>query len=39
MSPIKQYDIDQLMQEWRINGFVVFENLVSLEKIDRIREA
>jgi hypothetical protein len=33
------YDIDQLMQEWRINGFVVFENLISEERIDRIREA
>ena len=33
------YDIDQKMQEWRINGFVVFEDLIPHEKIDRIREA
>ena len=39
MSPTKKYDIDQLMQEWRINGFIVFEDLISLDTIDRIREA
>ena len=33
------YDIDQKMQEWRINGFVVFEDMIPHEKIDRIREA
>ena len=30
------YDIDQLMEEWRINGFVVFEDLIPEEKIDAI---
>ncbi len=38
MSLATKYDIDQLMQEWRINGFVVFEDLIPLETIDRIRE-
>ena len=33
------YDIDQMMQEWRINGFVVFEDLIPHEKVDCIREA
>lgn len=33
------YDIDQLLQEWRINGFVVFEDLIPLETIDRILDA
>ena len=28
MSLIATYDINQLMQEWRINGFVVFEDLI-----------
>ena len=23
-----KYDIDQMMEEWRINGFVVFEDLI-----------
>jgi hypothetical protein len=31
--------IGQLMQEWRINGFVVFEDLIPLETIDQIRQA
>lgn len=33
------YDIDQLLEEWRINGFVVFEDLIPDETIDRIRDA
>ena len=39
MATATQYDVDQLMQEWRINGFVVFEDLIPLDKIERIREA
>ena len=35
----KEFDVNRLMQEWRINGFVVFEGLIPLEKIDRIRQA
>ena len=31
--------IGQLMQEWRINGFVVFEDFIPLETIDQIRQA
>ena len=31
--------IGQLMQEWRINGFVVFEGFIPLETIDQIRQA
>jgi hypothetical protein len=31
--------MNQLMEEWRINGFVVFADLIPTEKIDRIREA
>ena len=34
-----EFDIDRLMQEWRINGFVVFEDFIPLETIDRIRQA
>ena len=33
------YDVDQLLEEWRINGFVVFEDLIPTATIDRIREA
>ena len=33
------YDVDQLLEEWRINGFVVFEDLIPTDTIDRIREA
>jgi hypothetical protein len=35
----REFDVNRLMQEWRINGFVVFEGLIPLEKIDRIRQA
>ncbi len=34
-----KYDIDQMMEEWRINGFVVFEDLIPTETVDRILEA
>ena len=34
-----KYDIDQMMEEWRINGFVVFDDLIPTEIIDRILEA
>ena len=33
------YDIDRQLQEWRVNGFVVFEDLISHEKLDRMLEA
>ena len=39
MNRAHHYDIDQLMQEWRINGFAVFEDFIPVEKIDRILEA
>jgi len=34
-----KYNIDQMMEEWRINGFVVFEDLISTATIDHILEA
>ena len=34
----KEFDIEQLMQEWEINGFVVFEDFIPLDKIDRIHQ-
>ena len=34
-----KYDLDQMMEEFRINGFVVFEDLIPHETIDRILEA
>ena len=39
MSLDTKYDIDQMMEEWQINGFVVFEDLIPAETIDRILEA
>jgi hypothetical protein len=33
------YNTDQLMEEWRINGFVVFEDLIPVATVDRIRAA
>ena len=33
------YDIDQKLEEWRINGFTVFEGLIPHEKLDGILEA
>ena len=34
-----EFDIDRLIQEWRINGFVVFEEFIPLETVDRIHQA
>jgi hypothetical protein len=34
-----KYNTDQLMEEWRINGFVVFEDLIPVATVDRIRAA
>ena len=39
MSVATSYNIDRLLQEWRINGFVVFEDFIPIDKIDRILEA
>lgn len=39
MAVSKQYDIDMKLAELRINGYAVFEDLIPVEKIDRIREA
>ena len=33
-----EFDIDRLMQEWRINGFVVLEEFIPLETVDRIHQ-
>ncbi|MAE63140.1 MAG: hypothetical protein CMJ18_02605 [Phycisphaeraceae bacterium] len=34
-----QYDMDQKIAEFRVNGYTVFEDLIPVEKIDRMREA
>lgn len=39
MAVSKQYDIDMKLAELRINGYAVFEDLIPVEKIDRIRAA
>ncbi len=39
MATPNQYDLDLKLAELRINGYVLFENLIPVEKIDRIREA
>ena len=39
MAASNQYDIDIKLAELRINGYAVFEDLIPVEKIDRIREA
>ena len=39
MDTAIQYDIDQHLEEWKINGFTIFEDLIPLTTIDRIREA
>ena len=39
MAASQQYDIDMKLAELRINGYAVFEDLIPVEKIDRIREA
>ena len=28
-----KYDIDQMMEEWRINGFVVFKDLIRQKQL------
>ena len=33
------YDTDEKLEQFRINGFVVFEDLIAPDKIDRILEA
>ncbi|MEE2657127.1 MAG: phytanoyl-CoA dioxygenase family protein [Candidatus Latescibacterota bacterium] len=33
------YDIEALHQQWNVNGFVVFENLIAHEILDHIAEA
>ena len=33
------YDTKQMLEEWRINGFVVFEQLIPAATIDAIRQA
>ena len=39
MAVATAYNIEQKLQEWRINGFTVFEDLIPIATIDRIREA
>lgn len=39
MASPNQYDLDLKLAELRINGYVLFEDLIPVEKIDRIREA
>ena len=39
MNEIHDYNIAEKVLTFRINGFVVFEDLISSEKIDRILEA
>ena len=39
MASPTQYDLDLKLAELRINGFVLLEDLIPVEKIDRIREA
>ena len=39
MTNPNQYDLELKLAELRINGYVLFEDLIPVEKIDRIREA
>ena len=39
MASSNQYDLDLKLAELRINGYALFEDLIPVEKIDRIREA
>ena len=39
MALSAKYDLDLKLAELRINGYVLFEDLIPVEKIDRIREA
>ena len=38
-SSLPSYDFDLKLAEFKINGFCIFEDLMPVEKIDRIREA
>ena len=38
MSIVAGYDVDRLLMEFRVNGFVVFDDLISQAKLDRIQE-
>ena len=38
-SSLPSYDLDLKLAEFKINGFCIFEDLMPVEKIDRIREA
>ena len=39
MSIIAGYDVDRLVMEFRVNGFVVFDGLIAQATLDRIQEA
>ncbi len=39
MSVATQYNCDQLIEEFKINGFIVLEDFISTDKLDRIYEA
>lgn len=39
MSVATQYNCDQLIEEFKINGFIVLEDFISDDKLDRIYEA
>ena len=39
MSIIAGYDVDRLVMEFRVNGFVVFDGLIGQATLDRIQEA
>ena len=38
-STLTKYDLDLKLAELKINGYTMFEDLVSAEKIDRIHDA
>ena len=39
MSVATQYNCDQLIEEFKINGFIILEDFISDDKLDRIYEA
>ncbi|MCY4081694.1 MAG: phytanoyl-CoA dioxygenase family protein [Caldilineaceae bacterium] len=39
MASPTRYDLDLKLAELRINGYVLFEDLIPIEKVDQIREA
>ena len=39
MTSSPSCDLDLKLAEFKINGFCIFEDLMRVEKIDRIREA